>query len=78
MTNKAKRNLSVSLLIISIIALAVVILFEDYINPTTDTKVSWYFIIVVCGIFYFSVSYRNYAKAVRNDKNTGIRGSFTR
>lgn len=71
MTNKAKRNLSVSLLIISIIALAVVIIFEDFIHPTIDTKVSWYFILAVCGIFCFSASYRNYTKAVRDDKKFG-------
>lgn len=68
MSNKAKRNLSLAMLILCIAVYIAVICRKIFWDITPD---SWQYIAPPLWIVIFLGAYRNFAQAVKEDKKYG-------
>lgn len=67
MTNKAKRNLSLAMMIFGVATLIGLAFSRKYLGAEHDT---WQYIAVPLWICLFGVMYRNYSLAAKEDNNT--------
>ena len=68
MSNKAKRNLFLTLLILEVIAYILVIMFSSQIQQ----DVKWWIYIGAALLFVFFIGgYRNFSQAVKEDEKYG-------
>lgn len=68
MSNKAKRNLFLTLLIVEVVAYILVVMFSSKIPP--DAK--WWIYIGAAILFVFFIGgYRNFSHAVKEDEKYG-------
>lgn len=65
MTNKAKRNLSLAMMIFGVATLIGLALSRKYLGAGHDT---WQYIAAPLWICFFGVLYRNYSLAEKEDK----------
>ena len=65
MTNKAKRNLSLAMMIFGLVTLIGLALSRKYLGAGHDT---WQYIAAPLWICFFGVLYRNYSLAEKEDK----------
>lgn len=70
MTNIAKRNLALVMVIIGIITLLGLVLGRIILDNRYET---WQFISAPLWIFFFYGMYRNYSQAVKEDRKYGPR-----
>lgn len=68
MTNKAKRNLSLAMMIFGLFTLIGLALCCKYFGTEHDT---WQYIAAPLWICFFGVMYRNYSLAAKEDKKYG-------
>lgn len=68
MTNKAKRNLSLAMMIFGVATLIGLALSRKYLGAGHDT---WQYIAAPLWICFFGVMYRNYSLAAKEDKKYG-------
>ena len=68
MSNKAKRNLFLTLLILEVVAYLLVVMFSSQIPQ----GVKWWIYIGAALLFVFLIGeYRNFSQAVKEDKKYG-------
>lgn len=68
MTNKAKRNLSLAMMIFGLVTLIGLALSRKYLGAGHDT---WQYIAAPLWICFFGVMYRNYSLAAKEGKKYG-------
>ena len=68
MTNKAKRNLSLAMMIFGVATLIGLALSRKYLGTEHDT---WQYIAAPLWICFFGVMYRNFSLAAKEDKKYG-------
>lgn len=68
MTNKAKRNLSLAMVILGVITLIGLYISSKFFDFQHDL---WQYIAAPLWIFFFGVLYRNFSLAVKEDKKYG-------
>lgn len=68
MSNKAKRNLFLTLLILEIAAYVLLVMFSSQIP---DTAKWWIYIGAALLFVFFIGGYRNYSQAVKEDEKYG-------
>ena len=70
MSNKAKRNLFLTLLIFEVVAYLIIIIFKSQYG----IDLRWWIYITAALIFVFLLGgYRNFSQAVKEDKKYGPR-----
>lgn len=72
MNNITKRNLSLVLAVLSTAAFISVVIMKRMCSTEVEGYFWWLFIPSMLCMFFFSVSYRNFAQAVKEDKKYGI------
>ena len=68
MSNKAKRNLSLVMMVLGLITLIGLALSRRFYGIQHDT---WQFIAAPLWIVFFGILYRNFSLAVKEDKKYG-------
>lgn len=68
MNNKAKRNLSLIMIILGVVTLIGLAVSRKFYNIQHDT---WQYLAAPLWICFFSVLYRNFSLAVKEDKKYG-------
>lgn len=68
MSNKAKRNFSLAMVILGVITLIGLALSRKFLNVHHDT---WQYFATPLWICFFGILYRNFSLAVKEDKKYG-------
>lgn len=68
MSNKAKRNLSLVMMILGLVTLTGLAVSRKFFGTQHDT---WQYFAAPLWICFFSVLYRNYSLAMKEDKKYG-------
>ncbi len=71
MTNKAKRNLSFVLFLLSAVIFIVIVFVKRLWTSASECYMTWQFISSLVCMLFFSGLYRNYARRAENDKKCG-------
>lgn len=71
MTNKAKRNLSFVLFLLSAVIFIVIVFVKRLWTSDSECYMTWLFILSLLCMLFFSGLYRNYTRRAENDKKCG-------